>query len=57
MNQLKKEKLNQKWLKVMNFQFLNIWKKNQERDKESRKESLTGLLETLMLLAWKQCQE
>lgn len=57
MNQLKKEKLNQKWLKVMNFQFLNIWKKNQKRDKESRKESLTGLLETLMLLAWKQCQE
>lgn len=57
MNQLRKEKLNQKWLKVMNFQFLNIWKKNQERDKESRKESLTGLLETLMLLAWKQCQE
>lgn len=57
MNQLKKEKLNQKWLKVMNFQFLNIWKKNQERDKESRKESLTDLLETLMLLAWKQCQE
>lgn len=57
MNQLKKEKLNQKWLKVMNFQFLNIWKKNQKRDKESRKESLTDLLETLMLLAWKQCQE
>lgn len=57
MNQLKKEKLNQKWLKVMNFQFLNIWKKNQERDKESRKESLTDLLETLMLLACEQCQE
>lgn len=57
MNQLKKEKLNQKWLKVMNFQFLNIWKKNQKRDKESRKESLTDLLETLMLLACEQCQE
>lgn len=57
MNQLKKEKLNQKWLKVMNFQFLNIWKKNQKIDKESRKESLTDLLETLMLLACEQCQE
>lgn len=59
MNQLKKEKLYQKWFKVMDFQFLKKKKKTTttEREKKNRKDSLTNLLATLTLLAWKQCQE
>lgn len=34
MNQLKKEKLNQKWLKVMDFQFLKEKEKKTERQKK-----------------------